>query len=249
MVDGFDVSRHIGFGANMTFVLCCQRVCENLKSMMPEGFEEQMNIQQMTDLLEFLTQKGKFVPLPLADVATAISTKGLFSRSDNGPDRMVFSDWSPKMFQGVPFQLVDPLGKSRANIVLLNGPFGSLPPRMPREVSLPCNMKLKQLHLLSGVSGWGFPYSRDESTSMIVRFHYQDGTTEDHELKNGVHFADYIRKVDVAESEFAFSLGGQQIRYLSVQPQRPELVERVDLVKGDDNTAPIVMAVTAEQAE
>ena len=32
---------------------------------------------------------------------------------------------------------------------------------------------------------------------MIVRLHYADGKTEDHELKNGVHFADYIRRVDV----------------------------------------------------
>ena len=40
---------------------------------------------------------------------------------------------------------------------------------------------------------------------MIVRLHYDDGKTEDHELKNGVHFADYIRRVDVPGSEFAFA--------------------------------------------
>ncbi len=32
---------------------------------------------------------------------------------------------------------------------------------------------------------------------MIVRLHYADGQTEDHELKNGIHMADYIRRVDV----------------------------------------------------
>ncbi len=41
---------------------------------------------------------------------------------------------------------------------------------------------------------------------MIVRLTYDDGKTEDHELKNGVHFADYIRRVDVPESKFAFAL-------------------------------------------
>ena len=200
----------------------------------------------MTDLLEFLTSKGKFVPLPMASVATAVSDNPLFHDGTDGPDQMIFSDWGPKEFKGVPFQLIDPQNGKRANIVLLNGPNGSLPPKMPKSVSLPCNMVIKNLHLLSGVSGWGFPYSSDETVSMIVRIHYEDGETEDHELINGVHFADYIRKVDVPKSEFAFSLRGQQLRYLTVQPKRQVPILTIDLVKGPDASAPMVMAVTAE---
>ncbi len=60
------------------------------KSLMPEGMEETLKEPDMTNLLEFLTTKGRFVPLPLATVATAISTKGLFHDGDNGPDRLVF---------------------------------------------------------------------------------------------------------------------------------------------------------------
>ena len=41
---------------------------------------------------------------------------------------------------------------------------------------------------------------------MIVRLTYDDGKTEDHELRNGVHFADYIGRFDVPESKFAFAL-------------------------------------------
>jgi hypothetical protein len=81
---------------------------------------------------------------------------------------------------------------------------------------------------------------------MIVRLHYADGSTEDHELKNGVHFADYIRVVDVPESKLAFRLRGQQIRYLAIEPKRADPIENVELVKGPDSTAPIVMAVTVE---
>ena len=40
------------------------------------------------------------------------------------------------------------------------------------------------------------------------------------QLVNGVHFADYVRKVDVPKSEFAFAMRGQQMRYLSVAPGR-----------------------------
>jgi hypothetical protein len=53
--------------------------------------------------------------------------------------------------------------------------------------------------------------------------------------------------VDVPESKFAFSLRQQQIRYLAVTPKRPDAVlKTVELVKGPDRTAPIVMAVTVE---
>ena len=120
---------------------------------------------------------------------------------------------------------------------------------MPKSVELPCNAKLKALHMLSGVSGWGFPGGQKGSVSMIVRFHYEDGSTEDHKLLNGEHFADYIRRVDVPESQFAFDLGGPQVRYLAVRPKRADVVSKIELVKGDDRSAPVVMAVTLEGPE
>ncbi len=81
---------------------------------------------------------------------------------------------------------------------------------------------------------------------MIVRLHYEDGKTEDHELKNGEEFADYIQRVDVPGSKFAFALRRQQIRYLAVVPKREEKIKEIELVKGPDATAPVVMAVTVE---
>ncbi|MCO8121476.1 ThuA domain-containing protein [Stieleria sp. TO1_6] len=216
------------------------------KSIMPEGFESSISMEAMTDLLEFLTSKGRYLPVQLDRYATAISTKGLFSNNDNGPDRMVFPSWDPKLFHEVPFLLTDPQGKSKANIILLNGPNGDLPPKMPKSVSLPCNSPVKAVHLLGGVGGWNFPYDRKPTVSMIVRFNYTDGQTEDHELINGKHIADYIRRVDVPDSEFAFPLGGQQVRYLAITPKRTEPVDTIELVKGEDQSAPIVMAVTIE---
>lgn len=81
---------------------------------------------------------------------------------------------------------------------------------------------------------------------MIVRLHYADGSTEDHELKNGIHFADYIRVVDVPGSKLAFRLRGQQIRYFAIQPQHTKPINTVELIKGPDATAPVVMAITVE---
>lgn len=97
------------------------------KSLMPEGFEKQMSPEELTSLLEFLTDKGKYMPVSLDRYATAISTKGLFSDGDNGPDRMVFSDWTPKILKDTPFILTDPRGKTVRNIILLYGPNSPLP--------------------------------------------------------------------------------------------------------------------------
>ena len=168
----------------------------------------------------------------------------MFNSEAAPEERLVFDDWLPKSFKGIPFHLVDPQGDRSPNVLLLYSPEGKLPPKMPRTVSIPCNAPAKAIHLLSGISGWGYPYSEKGSVSLIVRLHYDDGKTEDHPLKNGLHFADYIRRVDVPNSEFAFRLRGQQIRYLAVQPSRQNTIRQIELLKGPDSSAPVVMAVT-----
>mgnify|MGYP003346317391 CR=1 FL=1 len=173
---------------------------------MPVGFEKQITPQGFADLLAFLTQRGTFVPLSLEKVATAVSTKGMFHDQQAEVERLVFSDWGGKTFQGVPFQLVDPLGQSVPNVVMLHGPKGYLAPRMPTSVSLPIAAPVRAIHLLGGIAGWGFPATPKGTTSMIVRLVYADGRTEDHRLVNGEHIADYIRRVDVPQSEWACDL-------------------------------------------
>src|SRR5262249_38651346 len=96
------------------------------KSLMPDGFEKQLSRKDLTDLLEFLTQRGKYLPLPLDKVATAVSTRGMFVSQDAPVERLVFEDWKPRTFEGIPFHLIDPQGDRVANVVLLYGPQGSL---------------------------------------------------------------------------------------------------------------------------
>ena len=60
-------------------------------------------------------------------------------------------------------------------------------------------------------------------------------------------FADYIRRVDVPGSKFAFDLDGRQIRDLKRRAEEEKLfIKTIDLVKGPDDSAPVVMAVTIE---
>jgi putative heme-binding domain-containing protein len=220
------------------------------KSLMPEGFEKQVPPEAVADLLAFLTQRGKYVPLDFRKAATVVSTQGMFYSKESPMERLVFSDWSPKTFDGIPFHLVDPQGNRVPNMIMLFSPNGEQPPRMPRSVTLPCHTGAKAIHFLSGISGWG---AADDGTpptvSMIVRLHYVDGKTEDHPLKNGVHFADYIRRIDVPGSKLAFMVRGRQVRYLSVRPERAAPIDRIELIKGPDDTAPVIVAATVEVAE
>ncbi|MCA9214449.1 MAG: c-type cytochrome, partial [Planctomycetales bacterium] len=211
-------------------------------SLMPEGVEKELSRQELTDLLEFLTKRGSFVPLDFAEGATIASDQGLFT----GGERYVIPGWETQTFKGVPFDIADPQNGKVKNIILLNGPLGDVCRKMPKRTSVKVGVPARGIHLLSGASGWGYPYNSRQSTSMSVEVHYEDGTQEVTEFKNGVHFADYIRRVDVPESEFAFMVGPHQIRYLAIYPTKSIPVTRIDFVKGDDRTAPIVLAATVE---
>jgi putative membrane-bound dehydrogenase-like protein len=237
-----DAKRHVILRADI------DELTASKKSLMPDGFEKQVSTADINDLLAFLTQAGKYRPLDLSKAATSVSTRGMFEDADSRPERLVFADWSPKTVDGIPFVLVDPHGDRVPNVVLLYGPQGKFPPTMPKSVELACNASARAIHFLSGVSGWGYPYGRKGSVSLIVRLHYTDGAVEDHRLENGVHFADYIQVVDVPGSKLAFTLGKQQIRYLSIEPKRKAPIARIELVKGPDRSAPVVMAVTVEVA-
>ncbi len=215
-------------------------------SIMPEGFEKSIQVAAMTDLLEFLTRRGKFVPIDISKAATLPSDRSLFSNSDNAAERLIFPDWKLKTFAGVPFHLIDPRGGTVPNTIVLYGPIGRISRTMPRSVSLPVGGPAKAIHFLSGVAGWGHPYGTPRAIAMIVRLHYEVGDPEDHNLINGKHFADFIQRVDVPDSQFAFDLGGRQIRYFVIEPKRSDSITNIELIKGDDQSAPAVMAVTVE---
>jgi uncharacterized protein len=225
-----------------------EQLIASQKSLMPEGFEGQMTKTEMTDLLEFLTSKGKYVPLPIDSVATSVTTKGMFWEEKNTMERLVFPDWSPKTFRDVPFLMIDP-ARDKPNAIMLNGPMGNFPPKMPKQVEITCRSSAVAIHMLGGIGGWSYPASESGSISMIVRLHYADGKTEDHNLINGQHFADYIRRVDVPKSEFAFDLADRQVRYLSIKPERKDPLTKIELIKGDDISAPVVMAMTIQTVE
>src|SRR5262249_17480202 len=142
--------------------------------------------------------------------------------------------------------LTDPKGDTAANVIMLYSPQGKVPPKMPKTVSLPCQTPVKAIHLLSGISGWGYPYSEKGSVSVTVKLHYAPGKTEEHPIVNGEHFSDYIARNDVPGSKYVPLLRGKQVRYLKVEPKLKDKIDKVEFVKGPDSTAPVIVAVTLE---
>jgi hypothetical protein len=197
---------------------------------------------------------SKYLTLPIDKVASAVSTKPLFTPVDW--ERLVLPTWGKQEVFGIPFHVIDPKGDSVKNAIVLYAPGGERAREMPTFVRLKCGSPAKAIHLLSGVSGWGG--GPDKTVCVIVRLHYRDGGQEDHELINGIHFANYHgddneRYPEIPGSRIAIRLleTGKFpfIRYLAIQPKTPtKNIEEIEFIKGmKDVTAPVIMAVTVER--
>ena len=180
----------------------------------------------------------------LRDAATVNTTHGMF---DQGMTIRV-PGWSVKPFNGIPFELIDPETEFAPNAILLFGPRSTHTSKMPNSVSIPCSAPAGAIHFLSGISGWGYPAEETSgAVAVIVRLHYADGKLESHLLKEGEHFAEWTRPVEVTGSQLAFKPpGAGQVRYLAIHPNRTEVIESIELIKGHARSAPMIWAITIE---
>ncbi|MBX9622252.1 MAG: serine/threonine protein kinase [Gemmataceae bacterium] len=202
------------------------------------------------------TPADAYAPVPLGPLATATTAEPLFD-AEKTRDRFVFSAWGPRDVAGIPFVLADPRGGVN-NVVLLRGSLGRQPTAAPEKVTIPVGRPVGAVHFLSGVAGWGWPWQAgdtdgDENKGKVVvtvRVKYADGRADEFPWVNGEHVADWIKKVDVPASEFAFpDEQNHQMRYLAVRPSDPTaVVTEIELVKGPDlpQVTPFVLAVTVE---
>ncbi|MGB7345264.1 MAG: PVC-type heme-binding CxxCH protein [Pirellulaceae bacterium] len=217
-------------------------------SAMPEGLEESVDDDGLVDLLEYLTQAEQFIPLGLESVANVLTTEGMFYDRNSRAERLVLPNYGMQVVDNVPFQMIDPKGTSVKNALMLHGPQGPFAPTMPKSVTVRCKMAVAKIHMLGGVAGWAAKNPSNGGVSMIVRLRYDDGSTEDHPLIDGQHIADYIGVFEVPQSKLAFkTLDGGQVRYLSIQPKRQNVIDAIELVKPDGRTAPVVIAITVER--
>ncbi len=119
----------------------------------------------------------------------------MFSNGDNGPDRIIFSDWGPKQHNGVPFSLVDPQDGRVPNVILLHGAARQQATIDAQAGADRFATRVRPRFIFWVPSAVGASHSDPKGhTPQRVRLKYADGEVEDHKLLNGVHFADYIRR-------------------------------------------------------
>src|SRR5262249_5930052 len=106
---------------------------------------------------DYLGARDHFFPLPVDSAATITSAPGMCNDRRADWERLIFARWGPPTALGAPFQLIDPRGGSIPNVILLHGPQGAVCQQMPKSAAVPCNAPARAIHLLSGVSGWGWP--------------------------------------------------------------------------------------------
>ncbi len=229
----------------------------SIKSLMPEGFESSISKQEMSDLLAFLNNRGRYTPLTLSTAATLSGAKGLPGFRGAPGDKFEFKTYGTVEIEGIPFELQDPQEGRIANIIALQsaggrgpgpgaGP-GPAPATLPASTSVACAGKVSAIHLLAAVSTFGGPGgNQSQSASVNVRCMFEDGTMEEHPLFNGKQLATYREKLDVPDSKFAIDANGKQIRYLKVALASDKPMKSIAFVKGEDRSTPLIFAVTVE---
>lgn len=222
------------------------------RSLMPEGLDA-LGAESLRDILAFICGDAmkQFRILNLGDAYTADSRGGVFAGPQPNQGQVKIAKLGNFKIENVPFFIQDP-AKSAAGanlIVLKGGPapdvFGQ---SFPAKVEIPIGVKTKRLQMLSGISGWGWPAVRDEKPAMKATVVYDNGEKESFEFINGIHFADYIRPVEVPGSKYVEGItDGQQMRLLTVELTKNAVARTLILESPAGNlTTPVVAAITAD---
>lgn len=222
------------------------------RSLMPEGLEG-LGAENIRDVLAFICGDAmkRFRILHLADACTADSREGVFKGPKPNEGQVRLARFGNVTVEGIPFFIQDPVKSATgANIIVLKGGPnpGNHSQTFPARVEIPVNVETKRLQLLSGVSGWGFPAVRDELIALHATVVYANGETEGFALRNGVDFADYIRRIDVPGSQYVDGItDDQQMRLITLKLTKKGVAKRLILESPSGNkTAPVVVAITAD---
>ena len=221
------------------------------RSLMPEGLDG-LGAEALRDILTFMTGEAskQFRIVSLAEVATADSRDGVFAGPAPNQGRVRLAKFGDFKIEGVPFFIASPEKAAAGNFIVLKG--GPAPDNhsqsFPARVELPLNVAAKKIHLLSGISGWGWPAVRDEVPALTATVVYTSGERESFTFVNGLHFSDYVRPIEVPGSKHVEGITeGQQMRLLTLELTKAGPAKTLILESPAGNkTAPVVAAITAD---
>ena len=187
--------------------------------------------------------------MDLHDAFTATTSLGLYAKPETKGDSFVFKKTGTVNVEGVPFNIVAP-EKAPMNIVVLNGGHG-IAKTMPKRVEAKLGgFKANRLHILGGVTGWGFQNNGDTSEVLQIIVHFTDGQREGIVCRNGTEFSDYFHRTDVPGSKWVDVLkNDHQVRYFAKQLAHTAPIDKITLESFGASAAPTIVAITAELAD
>ncbi|MFT3879793.1 MAG: serine/threonine-protein kinase [Gemmatales bacterium] len=197
--------------------------------------------------------ESKCVILDLSKVANVISTKHIFvqEETDAFTNTIPLPKWGRCMYYGVPFDLIDPQGTTVPNTLIFGGGDTPFTKSRPTWAIVSCNTSAKVIHVLGGISGWAFPHITARNVYLVARIRYKNGNTEEHELINGVHFADWkMPHGNVPTAPVVHKIDNERhLRYFSIEPKSREEIAEIEFFKKDEklSAAPIFFAITVEK--
>ena len=225
------------------------------RSLMPEGFDG-LGGEALRDIITYLqsVDGGQFRVVDLRGAFTASTSGGLYVSQENKRDTFEFAKSGTVNVDGVPFSIVTPeKAAGAANILVLKGgPEKSFAKSLPQKVEVKVGgFKANRLHFLGGVTGWGYNGKNSDNEDVLrITVHTLQGQRETLFCKNGVEFADYIRRIDVPGSKYAEGIvKNHQLREFTKQLSGPLDIDHITIESFDTHAAPTIVAITAELAD
>ena len=225
------------------------------RSFMPEGLES-LGADALRDILTFIAATSgdvvqKFRVINLREAYTADSRRGV-RKEEERDDTVTLHRFGDVTVRGVPFFVMDPArSPSGNNIVALKGGPGSgnASDGFPQRVEIPAAVTAASLHFLGGIGGWAWPVGGDQvrgAPAMKVTVQFADGTSEEHVLKNGEHFAEFGSNAALPGATPAgdFTRRGQ-LRYFALNLKKAGALSRIVLESYDNDVVPCTVAITA----
>ena len=197
---------------------------------------------------------SRFVPISLASVTNGDSRKGTFGdeRSTKDTVHPTMTGWvevGPATFNVLDVNKT-PNGK---DLLVLKGGLENSRVYV-KKVEVPVNgAPLSKLHFLSGVAGWGYPWSGGDNHLGVLAAQVtvvrQGGAQQVLQFRNGLEFADYNSRNDVPGSAYVQGLAdyGRQIRYFSKSLSGSDPVEKLIIESFETSVAPMFLAITGEK--
>lgn len=221
------------------------------RSLMPEGFGS-LAPEILRDIITYMQETdggNRFRTVDMRSAFTVNTSMGIYESQDFKDQTLRFRKTGTVKVEEVPFNVVAPEKAPQNVLVLKGGPGHAFCSKLPQKVDIKVGgYKANRIHILGGVSGWGYQPGAEVRDILKITIHTTQGQREGILCRSGVEFSDYIYRIDVPGSKFVPGLvEGNQIRSFGKQLSLGAVeIDRITLESVPSGGAPTIAAITLE---